>query len=129
MFPEGRASMTETAVVYNVPRGTAYLTSQQAIISAVSFVYYIFLFRILSLSQIGQVSLLAIAVAIFGTITQMALPAAATRFISYRLGSRDAPGAGAVAKATLTLILVTAIPTLLLTSLLSPWIGTLLFNT
>src|SRR5207249_1193864 len=79
--------------------------------------------------QIGRVSLLAIAVAIFGTLTQMSLPAAATRFISNRLGSRDAPGAGAVAKTTLRLILIIAAPTLLLTSLLSPWIGTLLFNT
>src|SRR5438128_3364482 len=121
--------MTETAVVYNVPRGTAYLTSQQVIISAVSFVYYIFLFRVLSLSQIGQVSLLAITVAIFGTLTQMSLPAAATRFISNRLGSRDAPGAGAVAKTTLRLILIIATPTLLLAGLLSPWIGTLFFNT
>src|SRR5947199_2567458 len=129
MFPEGRASMTETAVVYNVPRGTAYLTSQQAIISAVSFVYYIFLFRILSLSQIGQVSLLAIAVAIFGTLTQMALPAAATRFISNSLGNRDAASAGAVASTVLRLILVVATPTFLLASILSPWIGVLLFNT
>ncbi len=121
--------MTETAVVYNVPRGTAYLTSQQVIISAVSFVYYVILFRILSLSQIGQVSLLAIAVAIFGTLTQMALPAAATRFISRSLGSRDTASAGAVASTVLRLVLVVATPTLLLASILSPWIGALLFNT
>src|SRR5437660_7693205 len=129
MFPEGRASMTETAVVYNVPRGTAYLTSQQVIISAVSFVYYVLLFRILSLSQIGQVSLLAIAVAIFGTLTQMALPAAATRFISSSMGSRDTASAGAVASTVLRLVLVVATPTLLLASILSPWVGALLFNT
>ena len=118
-----------TDIVYNVPRGTAYFTSQQAILSIASFIYYVLLFRVLSLSQIGRVSLLAIAVAIFGTLTQISLPAAATRFISNRLGSRDAPGAGAVAKTTLRLILIIAAPTLLLTSLLSPWIGTLLFNT
>ena len=121
--------MTETSVVYNVPRGTVYLTSQQVIISAVSFVYYILLFRILNLSQIGQVSLLAIAVAIFGTLTQMALPAAATRFISSSLGSRDAASAGAIASTVLRLVLVVATPTLLLASVLSPWIGALLFNT
>ena len=121
--------MTETTVLYNVPRGTAYLTSQQIIISAVSFAYYIFLFRILSLSQIGQVSLLAIGVAIFGTLTQMALPAAATRFISSSLGSRDAVNAGAVASTVLRFLLVVATPTLLLASVFSPWIGALLFNT
>src|SRR5207302_2658808 len=97
-FLEEVFDLTATDIVYNVPRGTAYFTSQQAILSAASFVYYVLLFRILSLSQIGQVSLLAITVAIFGTLTQMSLPAAATRFISNRLGSRDAPGAGAVAK-------------------------------
>ena len=121
--------MTETEIVYDVPRGTAYFTSQQAILSIASFIYYVLLFRVLDLSQIGQVSLLAITVAIFGTLTQVSLPVAATRFISNRLGSRDAPGAGAVAKTTLRLILIIATPTLLLTSLLSPWIGTLLFNT
>ena len=121
--------MTATDIEYNVPRGTAYFTSQQAILSAASFVYYVILFRVLSLSQIGQVSLLAITVVIFGTLTQMSLPAAATRFVSNRLGSRDAPGAGAVAKTVLRLVLMIATPTLLLTSLLSPWIGTLLFNT
>src|SRR5439155_4943105 len=121
--------MTETAVVYNVPRGTAYLTSQQVIISAVSFIYYVILFRILSLSQIGQVSLLAITVAIFGTLTQMALPAAATRFISNSLGNLDAASAGAVASTVLRLVLVVATPALVLASILSPWIGALLFNT
>src|SRR6266702_8717413 len=104
------------------PRATAYLTSQQIIISAVSFAYYIFLFRILGLSQIGQVSLLAIGVAIFGTLTQMALPAAATRFISSSLGSRDAVSAGAVASTVLRFLLVVATPTLLLASVFSPWI-------
>jgi len=121
--------LTETEIVYDVPRGTAYFTSQQAILSIASFIYYVLLFRVLDLSQIGQVSLLAITVAIFGTLTQVSLPAAATRFISNRLGSRDAPGAGAVAKTVLRLVLMIAIPTLLLTSLLSPWVGTLLFNT
>src|SRR6266487_2313119 len=98
--------MTETVVVYNVPRGTAYLTSQQIILGAVSFLYYVILFRILSLSAIGQLSLLAIAVAIFGTVTQMALPVAATRFISGSLGSHDAESAGAVANTVLRLVLM-----------------------
>jgi len=122
--------VTETNnIVYNVPRGTAYFTSQQIIINATSFIYYILLFRILNLSQIGQVSLLAITVAIFGTLTQMALPTAATRFISNSLGSHDALRAGAVAKTILRIVLMVAIPALLLATFLSPWIGTLLFNT
>jgi len=121
--------LTATDIVYNVPRGTAYFTSQQAILSVASFVYYVFLFRILSLSQIGQVSLLAITVAIFGTLTQMALPVAATRFISSSIGSRDPSSAGSVAKTTLRLVLVIATPALLFANVLSPWIGILLFNT
>src|SRR3989454_1230327 len=121
--------LTATDIVYDVPRGTAYFTSQQAILSIASFVYYVFLFRILSLSQIGQVSLLAITVAIFGTLTQMALPVAATRFISSSIGSRDPSSAGSVAKTALRLVLVIATPALLFANVLYPWIGILLFNT
>ena len=82
-------------MIFNVPRGTAYITAQQLVIYASSFVYYVLLIRILNLSQIGEVSLLAAASAGFTTITQLALPLAATRFISSSIGGKDPPTAGA----------------------------------
>jgi O-antigen/teichoic acid export membrane protein len=120
--------MTETTVVFNVPRGTAYITAQQLVIYASSFVYYVLLIRILNLSQIGQVSLLAAASAAFTTITQLALPVAATRFISASFGGKDPSTAGSVARTGLRLTITIATPTLLLSVLASPWIAITVFK-
>ncbi len=120
--------MTETASIFNVPRGTAYITAQQIIIYATSFLYYILLFRILNLTQIGEVSLLAAAMSIFTTLTQLALPTAATRFISANIGKQDPAHAGAVAKTSLRLILLLAVPALILGVAASPSIGILVFK-
>ncbi len=90
--------MREASAVYDVPQGTAYFTAQQIIVYATSLLYYILLFRILNLTDIGQISLLTATTAIFTTLTQLALPVTATRFISRSLGSRDPHGAAAVAK-------------------------------
>jgi O-antigen/teichoic acid export membrane protein len=120
--------LTETITTFNVPRGTAYITAQQLIIYASSFVYYVLLIRILNLSQIGEVSLLAAASAAFTTITQLALPAAATRFISASVGSKDPYNAGSVAGTSLRLTITIAAPTLLLSVLASPWIASTVFK-
>jgi len=120
--------LTETATIFNVPRGTAYITAQQLVIYASSFVYYVLLIRILNLSQIGQVSLLAAASAAFTTLTQLALPLAATRFISSSMGGKDPSTAGAVARTCLRLVVTIAVPTLLLSLLASPWIASTVFK-
>jgi O-antigen/teichoic acid export membrane protein len=120
--------LAETTVIFNVPRGTAYITAQQLVIYASSFVYYVLLIRILNLSQIGEVSLLAAASAGFTTITQLALPLAATRFISASIGGKDPSTAGAVQRTSLRLVITIAAPTLLLSVLASPWIASTVFK-
>jgi len=120
--------LTETTVTFNVPGGTAYITAQQLVIYAGSFIYYVLLIRILNLSQIGEVSLLAAVSAGFTTVTQLALPAAATRFISASFGGKDPSTAGGVAKASLRLTITIATPLLLLSVLASPWIATTVFK-
>jgi O-antigen/teichoic acid export membrane protein len=121
--------LTETSASFNVPRGTAYITYQQIIVYATSFVYYVLLIRVLNLFQIGEVSLLAAAMSIFTTLTQLSLPAAATRFISANIGSQDPSNAGAVAKTTLRLLLSLGGPGLLLAILASLIIGPAVFKT
>jgi O-antigen/teichoic acid export membrane protein len=121
--------LTETNVVFNVPRGTAYITYQQIVIYVTSFAYYIALFRILNLAQIGEVSLLAAALSVFTTVTQLSLPAAATRFISANIGSRYSSNAGGVARTTFRLLLSLAGPGLLFAVLASPIIGPTVFKT
>jgi O-antigen/teichoic acid export membrane protein len=120
--------LTETTAIFNVPRGTAYITVQQLVIYASSFVYYVLLIRILNLSQIGEISLLAAASAVFTTVTQLALPAAATRFMSASFGGKDPSTAGAVARASLKITMTIAVPVLLLSFLASPWIAVTVFR-
>ncbi len=121
--------MIETNTIFNVPKGTAYITYQQIVIYATSLVYYVVLIRILNLAQVGELSLLAAAMSVFTTITQLSLPAAATRFISANIGSRDPPDAGAVTRTTLRLLLSVAGPALLFAILASPIIGAVIFKT
>jgi len=120
--------LTETTAIFKVPRGTAYITAQQLVIYASSFVYYIVLIRVLNLSQIGEVSLLAAASAGFTTITQLALPLAATRFISASIGGKDSSIAGFVARTSLRLVTTIALPVLVLSVLASPWIASTVFE-
>jgi len=123
-----RSSLAETATVFNVPRGTAYITIQQIVIYATALVYYVLLVRVLNLSQIGEISLLTAALVIFTTLSQLALPAAATRFISASMGTQNPSHAAAVARTSLRLLLAIAGPALILAILASPLIGMTIFN-
>src|SRR6266487_4369960 len=126
----GRAvAEADRNVTYDVPRGTAYITVQQVVTYVTSFVYYVLLIRILNLSQIGIVSLLAAAMSIFTVITQLSLPAAATRFISASIGSQDPSNAGAVARTTRRLLLSISGPALIIAIVASPTIGHVVFKT
>lgn len=106
-----------------------YITIQQIVFYATSFIYYVLLVRVLNLSQVGEVSLLAAASSIFTTLTQLALPIAATRFISSHIGKNDPASAGGVAAASLRLLLATAGPGVVIAILASPWIGGTVFKT
>ncbi len=121
--------MTETAEAYDVPRGAAYFTSQQVISYIVYFLFYVLLARILTRAEIGQVSLLAATLAVFNTLTQLALPTTATRYISGNLGKGQRETAGAVAKTALRLLLATATMGTVLSLAVSPLIGQFVFGT
>jgi O-antigen/teichoic acid export membrane protein len=98
------------------------------VIYASSFVYYVLLVRVLNLSEIGEISLLATAAAVFTTITQVALPVATTWFISANIGENDLSAAGAVARTSLRLTITIAAPALFLSVLASPWIALTFFK-
>ena len=114
--------MTKTAEVYNVPRGTAYITSQQVLLYAVYFIFYVVLARILSQKDVGIVGALALVQAVFSGLISGSLPLAATRFISRSIVSGDPESASGVARATLKMSLALAIPGLLIAGLVSPFL-------
>ena len=121
--------MTETAVIFNVPRGTAYITYQQVATLTASFVYYVLLIRILSRAEIGEVSLLAVLLYTFTTLTQLSIPEAATRFISANIRTGDQSAAAAITRTSLRLLLLFAGPGLVFALVATPWIGLTVFKT
>jgi len=121
--------LTETAVIFNVPRGTAYITYQQVATLTASFVYYVLLIRILSRAEIGEVSLLAVLLYTFTTLTQLSIPEAATRFISANIRTGDQSAAAAITRTSLRLFLIFAGPGLVFALVATPWIGLTVFKT
>ncbi len=111
-----------------MPRGTAFLATQQVIVYASSFAFYLIIARTLTPSEVGQVSLLTAALAVFTVLTQFALPSTATRFISRNIGLHDYEKASAVTRTTFRLLLTVAGLGTVLATLLSPWVGQVVFN-
>ena len=115
--------MTGTDEVYNVPRGTAYLTSQQVVQYTGYLVFYILLARILTLTEVGEVTALLLVQGVFTGIISGSLPLAATRFISRSVATRDLEGAAGVARVTIRMSLAVAGPGLVIAIILSPIIS------
>lgn len=115
--------MTKTAEVYNVPRGTAYLTSQQVLLYVVYLVFYVLLARILNKTEVGEVAVLALIQALFTGLISGSLPLAATRFISRSFVAGDTQAAAGVARVTLRLSLALAVPLVVLAVLFSPYLS------
>ena len=115
--------MSKAGEVYNVPRGTAYLTTQQIITYTTYLIFYVALARILRPDEVGQVSLLLAAQAAFVALTQLGLPSAATRYISGNIGKSDRQTAGAVARTILRLSIMVGAAGFAIAALISPLVG------
>src|SRR2546426_11228603 len=111
---------------YDVPRGTTLFAGQQALVYITNFGFYLALARTLSLAEIGEISLLLAFLALFTTASQIALPLAATRFISASVSNSDYPTARVVAKTTMRLLVILAVILLSTVALLLPWASKLL---
>jgi O-antigen/teichoic acid export membrane protein len=115
--------MSKAGDVYNVPRGTAYLTTQQIITYTTYLIFYVALARILRSDEVGQISLLLAAQTVFTALTQLGLPSAATRYVSSNIGKGDRQAAGAVARTILRLSILFGAVGLAIAALISPLIG------
>jgi len=115
--------MSKAGEVYNVPRGTAYLTTQQIITYTTYLIFYVALARILRPDEVGQISLLLAAQTAFTALTQLGLPSAATRYISGSIGKGDRQTAGAVARTILRLSILVGATGFAIAALISPLIG------
>src|SRR5437899_10433486 len=115
--------MSKAGEVYNVPRGTAYLKTQQSVTYGTYLVFYVGLARILRPDDVGQIYLLLAAHTAFTALTQLGLPSAATRYISGNIGKGDRQTAGAVARTVLRLSILVGATGFAVATLISPLIG------
>jgi O-antigen/teichoic acid export membrane protein len=115
--------MSKASDVYNVPRGTAYLTTQQIVTYTTYLVFYVALARILDPLKVNQIGLLLAAQAAFVSLTQLGLPASATRYISGNIARNDPETAGAAARTILRISIVVGTFGFLIATIVSPFIG------
>ncbi|HYY92289.1 MAG TPA: lipopolysaccharide biosynthesis protein [Candidatus Dormibacteraeota bacterium] len=108
---------------YNVPRGTAFLTSQQLMLYITYLIFYALLARILNKLEVGQFAVLALIQALFVGIVSGSLPSAATRFISRCIAGGDPKAASGVARTTLRLSLAVVGPAVVIAAFFSPLLG------
>src|SRR6059058_992736 len=115
--------MSKESDVYNVPRGTAYLTTQQIITYTTYLIFYVALARVLDPIEVNEIGLLLAAQAAFVALTQLGLPASATRYISGSIARNDRETAGAAARTILRLSISVGTASFLLATILSPFVG------
>ncbi len=115
--------MSKAGDVYNVPRGAAYLTTQQIITYTTYFVFYALLARVLTRTEVAQTGVLLATQAAFVALTQLGLPASATRYISSNIAKNDFETAGAAARTILRLSIVVGGAGFAIAALVSPFVG------
>ena len=107
--------------------GTFYLALMNAIQYVTAFIFYVVVARVLSPSEVGSFSLLLMIMAVFNTLTLLALNNAVIKYVSESLGRGDEDEAWACSRKALKLMLSVAVPALgacfLASPMLSSYVG------
>jgi len=88
------------------------LTVMQASQYAAAFAFYVVVARILSPSEVGSFSLLLMVLAVFNTLTLLALNNAVVKYVSESMGAGDAERAASASKKAFRLIVGVSLPAL-----------------
>jgi len=92
--------------------GTFYLTLMQASQYAVAFAFYAIIARVLTPGEVGCFSLLIMLLAVFNTLSLLALNSAVIKYVSENLGRGDEEYATASSEKAFKLILSVSLPAL-----------------
>ena len=112
-----------------VAKGTTYIAIQNVIQYFVAFMFYVVIARLLSQAEVGEMSLLFFCMGVFGTLTQLAMPVAAQKFVSENVGKGQIAKASATSKTTLKILLATSTPSLLIVTFTSKQLSLVVFGT
>jgi O-antigen/teichoic acid export membrane protein len=83
---ESYRALNEMGQARTLASGTFYLTLMNAIQYVTAFMFYVVVARILSPSEVGSFSLLLMVMAVFNTLTLLALDNAVIKYVSESLG-------------------------------------------
>jgi len=114
--------------VSRAPRGTFYISIQYALNFVFGMIFYIIAARLLPKEDIGAISVLTFLYITIPVVSQLALPAAATKYISEFLGRGRAKGAAVVASMVKKTVFGLSLITLAIMLALSNWFSTLLWG-
>ncbi len=91
-----------------VAKGTAYITVQNILTSAMGIVFYVVAARNLTPSDIGAIASLQFATSIYTTVSLLALQTTATKYMSEEIGRGRPDVAAAIALQTLKIVVVSS---------------------
>lgn len=111
-----------------VPRGTAYVSAQNALNFLVGLIFYMVVARILPTEDIGSIAALTFVYSTVPAIIPLALPTAAAKFVSEYLGRGESEKAGAVVSAIKKIVFSISILTLVLMAGVANWFSILLWG-
>lgn len=118
----------QLAQAVRVTRGTLYISAQSALSFAVGLIFYMIVARILPREDIGALSALTFVYVTVPILAQLALPVAATKYISEYLGRGEVDKAAAVASTVKKLVVGLSLVVLAVMLLLSGWFSVLLWG-
>ncbi len=109
--------------VNKVASGTAWLTFMQVTNYTISFLFYSILARILSKTDVGILAGLLSVMAVYNTLTMLALNSAAIKLVSEHRARGEESLVSSATRQILKLILVISIPALIVSYALAPIIA------
>lgn len=112
-----------------VARGTLYITVQNVVSYVAPLIFYAAVARILTQTEAGEIPVFNLVIGVFTVITQLAVPVAATKFISQNIGSGRATTASASARTALKLTLAISVPSASIGFIISPWLSAAILGT
>jgi len=122
-YPKDAKDLNEITLSKKVAKGTGCLTAMSLIDSGVAFAFYFAASRILTTSEVGQISLFFLTIGIFNTLTLLALNSSVIKYVSENVGIGRLDTASNVFRKALHLLTLVSIPSLILSAAISPLIS------
>jgi O-antigen/teichoic acid export membrane protein len=103
--------------------GTSYVALMNVVTLGIAFTFYIAIARVLTPSEVGEISLLFMVMTVFNSLTLLALNSAVTKFVSEKLGMNKPDEASAAFWGSIKLMSKVALPAFAVTVVFSSYLA------